>query len=151
MFKDMRKIKRQMTDEDSRKALLIGIDGVLGTISDNGYPYAIPVNYIFHNEKVYFHCATKGHKLDNIIRSNKVSFTVITKNDIDEKEFSTNYQSVVIFGKAKLIKPNKEILMEIIKKYSRFITEGIDYVDKSYMGTQLVEIEIDHMTGKERK
>lgn len=152
MFPEMRRIKRQMSDKDAIKVLEEGIDGVLGTISENGYPYTVPVNYVYTNNKVYFHCAFEGHKLRNIKVNNKVSFTVITKNDIMESEFSTDYQSVILFGKAKIVEPSKEILMALIKKYSmNFLEKGKKYVDNEYLTTQIVEIEIEHITGKERK
>lgn len=152
MFTKMRKIKRQMTEEESIQVLHKGIDGVLGTISLNGYPYTTPLNYVYYDNKIYFHSALEGHKITNIKHNNKVSFTVITRNEIMEKEFSTNFQSVVVFGRAKFIEPSKEILMELIKKYSSdFIDKGKKYVDNDFESTQIVEIEIDHMTGKERK
>lgn len=152
MFREMRRKDREIPLEESKEILKIGIDGVLGTISEHGYPYTVPVNYAYVNNKIYFHSATTGEKLDNIKRNPKVSFTVITRNDILEEEFSTDFESVIVFGKAKLINPSKEVLMELIKKYSNtFLKAGKAYVDKSYKGTQLVEITIDHMTGKKRK
>jgi len=152
MFREMRRKDREISIEESKKLLEIGIDGVLGTISDHGYPYTVPVNYAYVNDKIYFHSAMTGEKLDNIKRNPKVSFTVITRNEILEDIFSTDFQSIIVFGRAKLIDPSKEILMQLIHKYSSaFLEKGIRYVDKSYQGTQLVEISIDHMTGKMRK
>lgn len=151
MFREMRRKDREISLEGTKKLLEQGIDGVLGTISEHGYPYTVPVNYVYLNEKIYFHCATTGEKLDNIKRNPKVSFTVITRNKILEEIFSTDFQSVIVFGKAQLITPSKEILMELIRKYSSaFLEKGMKYVDKAYQGTQLVEITIDHMTGKMR-
>jgi len=152
MFREMRRKDRELSLEETKELLAIGIDGVLGTISENGYPYTVPVNYAYVNNKIYFHSAMTGEKLDNIKRNPNVSFTVITRNDILEEEFSTDFQSIIVFGQAKLIHPSKEVLMELIKKYSStFLKEGKAYVEKSYKGTQLVEITIEHMTGKTRK
>ena len=152
MFPKMRRYKKELSKEETIQVLEKGIDGVLGTISHTGYPYTVPVNYAYFNGKIYFHSATTGHKIDNINQNEKVSFTVITKNDIIEDEFTTDFQSVIVFGKAKLIEPSQEILMELIKKYSSsFLKEGKEYVKNAYMSTQLVEISIDHITGKERK
>lgn len=151
MFPKMRKNKRETTKEEALQILERGSEGILGTISYTGYPYTTPVNYILFENKIYFHCADEGHKLENIKHNNKVSFTVITKNKILESIFSTDFESVIVFGKARLIEPSKDILMELIKKYSpNFTTEGRQYVEKSYLNTQLVEIEIDHITGKRR-
>lgn len=151
MFRNMRRNDRQMDDQKAYQLLEKGIDGVLGTISDNGYPYTVPVNYALIDQKIYFHSALDGHKIDNILTNSKVSFTVIEKNEIIEHKFTTDYKSVIVFGTAKLITPSKEILMALIHKYSpNFIPEGKNYVAKSFETTQLVEITIDHITGKER-
>lgn len=152
MFPKMRRYKKELSKEETFKVLEKGIDGVLGTISHTGYPYTVPVNYAVLNGKIYFHSALTGHKIDNIKNNELVSLAVITKNEIIEEEFTTDFQSVIVFGKAKLVEPSQEILMALIKKYSSsFLKEGKEYVKKGYMSTQLVEITIDHITGKERK
>ncbi len=151
MFREMRRKKNAMSYKDTMALLKLGQEGVLGTISKNNYPYTVVVNYVFYNDKVYFHSAKNGHKIDNIKRNPNVSFTVFDNVTIIEDEFTTKYQSVTLFGKAKILPGNKEILMELIKKYSsNFIPSGIEYVSKSFDTTSLVEIEIEHITGKER-
>jgi len=150
MFRPMRRIKNQMNDIDALKLLGNCKEGTLGTISENGYPYTVVVNYVFYNGKIYFHSAKEGHKIDNIIKNNKVSFSVFGNVEIVEAEFTTKYQSVTLFGKAKILPGNSEILKELIKKYSgNFVQKGNKYVEESYATTILVEIEIEHLTGKE--
>ncbi len=151
MFREMRRLKNQMKHEDAVKLLSKTAEGVLGTISENGYPYTVVVNYVLFNDKLYFHSAKEGHKIDNIKNNPKVSFTVYDNVKIIEDKFTTKYQSVTIFGKAKIIPGNKEVLMELIKKYSGdFLNSGREYVSKSFNTTDLVEITIEHLTGKER-
>ncbi|KFZ26160.1 MAG: Pyridoxamine 5'-phosphate oxidase [Candidatus Izimaplasma bacterium HR2] len=151
MFREMRRSKNLVDVEITKELLKNGIDGVLGTISENGYPYTTPVNYIYYNDKIYFHSALKGHKIDNIQMNEKVSFTVITKNDIIEESYTADFQSVILFGKAKLVEPTKELLLELIRKYSSsYMDKANDYIAKHQKATQLVEITIEHMTGKQR-
>lgn len=151
MFREMRRKKNKMSKEDTLTLLKNGREGVLGTYSDNGYPYTVVVNYAYKENKIYIHSAKEGHKITNIINHPNVSFTVFDNVKIIEEEFTTKYQSVTLFGKAKLVSPSKEVLMELIKKYSsNFIPSGKVYVDKSFETTQLIEIEIEHITGKER-
>lgn len=152
MFPNMRRSDRQTTEQRAYEILNNGTDGVFSTISEIGYPYSVPVNYVAIDNKIYLHSATKGHKIRNIEKNNKVCFTVISKNEIIQSKFSTDFESVIVFGKAKLIKPNKDILMALIHKYSfNFIEKGKAYVDHSYLDTQLIEIEIEYITGKSRK
>ena len=151
MFVEMRRKKNQMTNQNALELLRRCDEGILGTITEDGYPYTVPVNYVLYNNKIYLHSAKEGHKLSNIKRDNKVSFTVFDNVQIIQETFTTKYQSVILFGKAKIIPGNKEILMELIKKYSAsFLDSGFKYVNKSFDTTFLVEITIEHMTGKER-
>jgi nitroimidazol reductase NimA-like FMN-containing flavoprotein (pyridoxamine 5'-phosphate oxidase superfamily) len=151
MFRSLRRSKNEMSVEDTYALLLTTSEGTLGTISENGYPYTVVVNYVLFNNKIYLHSAKEGHKINNIINNPKVSFTVFDNVKIIEEEFTTKYQSVTLFGKAKLLPGNKEVLMELIKKYSPgFLESGKKYVSKSFDTTTLIEISIEHITGKER-
>ena len=78
MFKPIRK-KLNEIDRAATEALLISNRrGILAMNGDNGYPYAIPINYFYDNEtqKIYFHGAKAGHKVDALKASDKVCFTV---------------------------------------------------------------------------
>lgn len=150
MFVEMRRKKAQMSKENSDKLLKECDEGVLGTVGTNGYPHTVPLNYVYFSNKIYFHSAKQGLKMSNIMFNPKVSFTVYDNVKIIEDRFSTEYQSVMVYGNAKIIPGNKEILMELIKKYSsNFMKEGFEYVEGSFSSTYLVEITIEHITGKE--
>lgn len=150
MFEEMRRKKSEMLKEDTYKLLKECKEGVLGTIGTNGYPHTVPLNYVLYKDKIYFHSAKQGFKMNNIMFNPNVSFTAFDNIEIIEERFTTNYQSVIIYGQAKIIPGNKEILMELIKKYSsEFIKEGTQYVEASFTSTYLVEITIEHITGKE--
>lgn len=152
MFRVMRRIKNKMSDKSAIDLLTKCQEGTLGTISvDNGYPYTVVVNYVYYNNKIYFHSAKSGHKIDNIINNSKVSFTVYDNVLVVQETFTAKYQSVTLFGRAKVIPSNKEVLFEMIKKYSpNFLDEGKKYVNKEVDSPLLVEIEIEHLTGKEK-
>ena len=151
MFKEMRRIKNKMSHEDAIYALKNAEHGTLGTISYNGYPYTVVVNHIFYKEKIYFHSANEGHKIDNIIANDKVSFSVVLESEVIRETFTTKYKSVTVFGRAKVIPGSKDILYEFIKKFSKgFLDEGKQYINKSLDIPIIIEIDIDHITGKER-
>jgi len=136
----------------------------------DGYPYAVPVNYVFHNGNIYFHCATVGHKLDNIDNCSNVSFNVVTdvwvvplipdedsnETDLKFNGFDTNFNSVLLFGKAKEVFEEEKMdgLSALLKKflneneYNKYKEAGIKYIENSLKRTKLIKIEIEHMTGK---
>ena len=149
----MRRKDRQIYDDLVTEILEKGEYGVLSVMGENGYPYGVPVNYAYHQDSIYFHCAKTGHKLDAIKLSEKVSFCVVTDTELIPEDFSTKYKSVIAFGNAKEIDGDekKRALFRLVEKYSpTFKDEGREYVDKEESGTIIVKISIDHVTGKAR-
>lgn len=151
MFVKMRRIQNALSLEETYGILKRCPEGVLGTIGLNGYPHTIPVNYVFFKDKIYIHSAKEGYKLDNIYQHPLVSFTVYDHVEIQEETFTTTFESAIAYGKAVVIPGNTEILMEMIQKYSSsFMNEGRTYVYEKFDTTFLIEITIEHITGKRR-
>lgn len=151
MFKEMRNKKQQLSSVETIELINKGEYGVLGTIGANGYPYTVPVNYVYHNEKIYFHCATSGHKLDNINYNTSVSFCIVGDNIVIPKKFDTEFKSVILFGKARevLNKEKEEGLVAILQRFSSdHMPAGEKYIKAMWDNTKVFEIVIDHMTGK---
>lgn len=153
MFREMRRKDRALSEERVEEILENGEYGVLGTLSEDGYPYVVPLSYVYKKDRIYFHCATSGLKLDSIQRMNKVSFTVVSHVETLPAEFSTKYQSVVVFGTAEIIHGEEKYaaLSDLISKYSAdFIAEGREYIEKAKDHTAVVALSIQHRTGKGR-
>jgi nitroimidazol reductase NimA-like FMN-containing flavoprotein (pyridoxamine 5'-phosphate oxidase superfamily) len=154
MFKKIRNSKRQLEDTDISRILEEGEYGILATIGENQYPYTTPLSYVYLNNAIYFHCAPEGHKLDNIRFNNKVSFCVVGKTKVLPAQFSTIYESAVIFGNASIVTECDEknaVLISIIDKYSpEFKKEGLEYINKAVARTNIVKITIAHATAKGR-
>jgi uncharacterized protein len=103
--------------------------GRIATIDQNGYPQIIPMNFVFLNDVIYMHSHTKGEKLENVTRNEKVGFEVDRELEFlpsyfeDPKNASladTLYISVVIKGKAKIVNDRQEktdALNGLMKKY----------------------------------
>lgn len=151
IFREMRRKDKELQNDDIVKILKNNSYGILSTISENGYPYGVPLNYIFLNDSIYFHSAIKGHKLDNILNNDKVSFCVIGQSYVLPEEFNTKYESVIIFGKAiEVFDDEKDsALLEMINKYSSdYIKEGKEYIEKAGKATKVIKINIEHISGK---
>ena len=101
MFREMRRKKQQMSGDACDELLFRGTSGVLALSGDDGYPYAVPISYVYDGEKIYFHCAKSGHKLDAIKRNPKASFCVIGQDQIVPEEYTTYFRSVIAFGISK--------------------------------------------------
>lgn len=66
MFREMRRKRQLLSDEESEAILRKMPHGVLALHGDGGYPYAVPVSYVYADGKIYFHSALEGHKVDAI-------------------------------------------------------------------------------------
>ena len=152
-MREMRRKKQLLSEEDSIQILEKGTSGVLAVYGDDGYPYAVPLSYIYDNHKIYFHSALSGHKLDAIKGNSKVSFCVIDKDQIVPEEYTTYFRSVIVFGTAKLLELESAKLqaMEILAaKYSPEQVQGRKQeIEKSINHLCMIELSIDHMSGKE--
>lgn len=152
MFREMRRSKKLMTDEEAMQVLKDCNYGIVAVNGDDGYPYGVPVNYALYDGKIVFHSALDGHKCDAIAKSEKVCFTVVGSENILAEKFSTDFDSVVVFGKARAvtdIEEKKVRLMSLIEKYaSQFIKEGNAYVNNDAANTGVFEIEIEDIKGK---
>ena len=153
MFREMRRIKQALENEESIAVLKRATSGVLAVSGDDGYPYAVPLSFVYEDGRLFFHCANTGHKLDGLTRNEKVSFCVIDKDQIVPEEYTTYYRSVIIFGKARILEDAKEkrTALEILAaKYSPNHKKGrLEEIDKLFKQTCMVEIEIEHLSGKE--
>ena len=108
MFRPMRRIRQQLSQEECQAVLARGTSGVLALSGDEGYPYALPISYVYHDGKLYFHCAKSGHKLDAIRRDSKVSFCVIDQDQIVPQEYTTYFRSVIAFGRMRILEDDGE-------------------------------------------
>ena len=104
MFRPLRRKKRAITDEEARELLATCKRGVFAVNGDDGYPYAIPVNYFFdaEHDKIYFHGAKAGHKVDSLKRDDKVCFTVYGNEWYQDGDWAPYVMSTVVFGRCRL-------------------------------------------------
>ncbi len=152
MFREMRRGKQLLSTEDTVAVMNRCTNGVLACLGDEDYPYSVPLSYVYFNDKIYFHSAKTGHKIDAITKYPKVSFSVIDEDTIVSKEYTTYFRSVIAFGKARIVEGDErlEAFMTLVKKYSGDKPEEAQH--KEIVGcTQayIIAIDVEHITGKE--
>ena len=153
MFRKMRLEGNMTTKEEALEMLDKAPNGVLSVNGDEGYPYGVPVSFACQNGKIYFHSTSdSSHKMESIKKNPKVSFCVVTQDNVIPEAFNTLYRSVIVFGTARILTDPKEIeqgIMTIVKKYSgAYMDEGKAYMHAESGNFCVVEIDIEHMTGK---
>ena len=153
MFRQMRRSKQIMSQEETVAILERGTSGVLALTGDDDYPYAVPVSYVYDDGKIIIHSASEGLKIEAIKRNHKVSFCVIDEDRIVPEEYTTYFRSAIVFGQARFIEDRdekKSALIKLAAKYSPGLTEGYTAEAESKIDVvAMIEIKIDHMSGKE--
>ena len=153
MFREMRRKKQLLSNSDSISILKKCTSGVLAVSGDDDYPYTVPLSYVYDDNKIFFHAAKSGYKLDAIKNNNKVSFCVIEKDDIKPEEYTTYYRSVIVFGRAFIIEDDNikrgAIEKLALKYYPDDIKENRDKaINNEYNALCIIELDIEYMTGK---
>lgn len=154
MFRPMRRMKRAISDEDARSLLAKGRRATLAVNGDDGYPFAFPIDYRFDADanKIYFHGAKAGQKVDALRRSDKVCLTVMGNERFEDGEWAPYVQSVVVFGRCRLVDDTaktEEELRRLALKYYPSAEEVERELEKYLSAVQLCEIEVEHLTGKQ--
>lgn len=174
----MRRHKQQLSQEECFEILERGSSGTLALLDKQGFPYAVPLSYVFVSGKaiqnrtehstdkkpkcpesqdrlgsIFFHSALKGHKIDAIRNCANVSFCVIDADEVIPERFTTAYRSVMVFGTARIIEnPEcRRLGLELLgRKYSPGIEEAMqDEIASAFDRTAVIELKIEKITGKE--
>ena len=154
MFREMRRKRQSLSREDCNSVLERGTSGVLALAGDYGYPYAVPISYVHDGEKLFFHCAKSGHKIDAIRREPKASFCVIDQDQIVPEEYTTYFRSVIAFGTMRILEDPGEKRAAIEKLALKYApgdaTERrLQAIEREWEPLCMLELSIEHLTGKE--
>lgn len=154
MFRPMRRSRQALGADACRDVLARGASGVLALLGDGGWPYAVPLSYAFDGEKLYFHCAREGHKLDAIRREARASFCVVDRDEVVPEEYTTYFRSVIAFGRVRVVEDEaqKRAAIELLaRRY--FPQDSAENrrraIEREWTGLCMLEMDIEHMSGKE--
>ena len=149
----MRRIRQQLSGAETVGILERATSGTLALLGDNGYPYAVPISYVYDDGKLYFHSALSGHKVDAIRSCDKASFCVIAQDDVVPEKYTTEYRSVIAFGRIHIIEDEEEKLAAaqmLGDHYNPHQDEALRKEIESGLSRMLaIRFDIEHLTGKE--
>ncbi|HIX77679.1 MAG TPA: pyridoxamine 5'-phosphate oxidase family protein [Candidatus Fusicatenibacter merdavium] len=154
MFREMRRKKQALSEKDCAAVLNRGTSGVLALLGEEGYPYAVPLSYVYDGEKLYFHSAKSGHKLDAVRSNPKASFCVIDQDQIIPEEYTTYFRSVIAFGTVRIVEEEEEKRSAIEKLALKYAPEDTaenrrNAIDREWAPLCMLEMTVDHLSGKE--
>ena len=151
MERKMRRFRQELSENESLGILKKGRVAVIAVSGDEGYPYAIPLNYVYDSGCIYLHSAPQGHKIDALKRNSKCSLCIIDKDDIIPEKFTSHFRSVIAFGKAEFITTEEDkikALRLLCEKYSPGLNPS-DEINKSIKAVTIIRIRLERITGKE--
>lgn len=146
----------QLTKEEIEEFLQKGQVCVLATHCSNGFPYALPMNFVYFNDKIYMHGLAKGQKIDNIKLNPKVCVEIhemeglLYEDNSQACDVNVKYKSTIILGHGKVLTDidlKNKVLNEIVDKYTPQFSGQI--LPKNMLSsTGVIEVEIVEITGK---
>jgi len=152
-FRAMRRKRQQLTEEKSIGILQKSTAGTLALLGDNGYPYTVPISYVYADGKLYFHSALSGHKIDAIRNCDKASFCVIDQDEVHPEKYTTYFRSVIAFGRIHIIEDEQEKLETarlLGDRYNPNQEEALQKeIEKGLSRMVMIRFDIEHLTGKE--
>jgi nitroimidazol reductase NimA-like FMN-containing flavoprotein (pyridoxamine 5'-phosphate oxidase superfamily) len=155
----IRRADRMMSDERALETVAQGYSGHLATVSEDGYPYCIPLLYLWMDGEVYLHTTSAGgHLRANIEKERRVCFEVDEEQGVfDYGRFECDsglaYRSVCLFGRIRIVEDGEikqrfcEALMAKYGKPETLRPKGffprIDVIT-------VYAVAVERMTGKEQ-
>ncbi|WP_397536335.1 pyridoxamine 5'-phosphate oxidase family protein [Rummeliibacillus pycnus] len=148
----------EISDEEAKHFLKMAKVAHVATVDEEGFPYVIPLIYIFEEGKVYLHIGNirESHFWENIKKNPNVCIEVSEMGDLHPgKKYACQsalvYTSVVLFGKINRIEADEKkawFFDCLLEKYGNpdwtFEREGYPILPK----IELFEVQIDKITGK---
>lgn len=153
-FRSMRRSRQQLSPDECEAILRTGSAGVLAVLGDGGWPYTVPMSYVWYDGCVYLHCARSGHKLDAIRACDKVSFCVVSQDRVVPEKYTTFYRSVVVFGTAAEVldaDESKAALAAMADKYHPAGAPGDrnQKINRQFPALTTIRLTPVHISGKQ--
>lgn len=151
MFRPIRRHAQQVTTEECEAILRNAPRAVLSLDGDDGYPYGIPINFVYDANRFYFHCAREGHKIDAITCNPKASLCVLNEGTKNEGEWWWCFTSVISFGHIRIVEDEREVMKALHMMADKYFPDDYDTerdIARNLNKVRILALEVDHMTGK---
>ena len=105
----LRRADKLMSDERAREIISRGYSGRLATVGPDGWPYIVPLLYVWMNGEIWVHnTRARGHFRANVDHEPRVCFEVDDPGKVFpygryECDTSVAYCSVVVFGLIRVV------------------------------------------------
>ena len=147
----MRRKDRQREEDFAWRVFDQAPYGVL-SMRDGEGSYGVPVSPARVGEKVYFHCAMEGKKLDCLCQWPEASMALVT--DVGPDYFAITFRSAVLRGRVTVVTDEDEKLAALRAISQRYCPEQMvdfaKYAAQAGRAARVCRLDVTEITGKER-
>lgn len=113
----MRRSEFEINDKEAILTLLGECEYGTLSLSNNGEPYGVPLNFVWWEEGIAFHGAKEGKKIELVMQNSNASFSVVKPYSLLPSYFSETtsacpasqlYASIIIQGTITIIDDNTQ-------------------------------------------
>lgn len=146
----------QLTQEQIEALFERARVGRLGCIRADGYPYVVPMHFIYVSNTLYIHGLPKGQKIESIKTNANVCFEIdemialLDQNIENPCDVNTEFNSIIVQGEAHIVEnpdEKKEALEKIVAKFTPHLADN-ELPEKMINGTAIIRIDIKECVGR---
>ena len=145
---------KYVNDTVRRQDRLMDEERALELLRESEYG-VLPLNYVWDGDhSIYIHCAPEGHKLQALEHHPLVSFCIIGRVHLLPRNFTTEYESVILRGEAHIHLSAEEMMRALhllVDKLSPDFKEiGYKYSEKSFHRVGIIRVDFTEFSGKRK-
>ena len=137
----------------SARVCRIGLGPVSKEMDRNGYPYVVPVHFVYSEGRIYIHSARKGRKIDMLTQNPRVCVEIDEYLGLVPAEkacsYGSRYRSLIAFGRAKIVEVEEEKRRALQLLMGKYTGRSFDFSAREVMSVEIIEIRLEKVTGKQ--
>ena len=156
----MRRKDKEIIDTDEKLEIIAKCKICRLGLSDNNYPYIVPLNYGFSHDDgkltLYFHSAAEGKKIDIIKKNNNACFEIDCDTKLIEGEnpcdYGYEFKSIIGFGKIIILELKDEKIngLNYLMKQQTGKDIKYDFNENELNNILVFKLPVDEFTGKQK-
>ena len=146
---------REVLEELLRSAPVcrIGLGPGAGGTERDGYPYIVPVHFVYSEGWIYIHSAREGRKIDMLTRNPRVCVEIDEYLGLIPAEkacdYGSRYRSLIAFGRAKVVEAEEEKRRALQLLMGKYTGRSFDFSAREVKSVGIIEIQLEEVTGKQ--
>jgi nitroimidazol reductase NimA-like FMN-containing flavoprotein (pyridoxamine 5'-phosphate oxidase superfamily) len=146
---------REVLEELLRSAPVcrIGLAPGAGGTDGDGYPYIVPVHFVYSEGRILIHSSRQGRKIDMLTRNPRVCVEIDEYLGLIPAEkacgYGSRYRSLIAFGRAKVVEAEEEKRRALQLLMEKYAGRSFDFPPRAVMSVGIIEIQLEEVTGKQ--